>query len=186
MSCSVIECKYLEVSVKKWKIIYFYLRQSKMKTSIAFIGDFPGKVDDKGRIVLPVNFKKKMDQAGKDAFIVRKSHFANCLKLYLEEEFLNEHELLESNADPFNGEHERVLREKNKNVFEVSLAENGRMTIPSRFLKMVGIDKDVVIAGQVKTLEIWDKEQYDAVKDKDIDFSIITRNRKDTNSGNHE
>lgn len=156
-----------------------------MKTSIAFIGDFPGRVDDKGRIVLPVSFKKKMDTAGKDAFIARKSHFANCLKLYLEEEFLNEHELLETNADPFNGDHERVLREKNKNVFEVTLAENGRMTIPSRFLKMVGIDKDVVIAGQVRTIEIWDKDQYEAVKDKDIDFGIITgRNRNDANASN--
>lgn len=156
-----------------------------MKTSIAFIGDFPGRVDDKGRIVLPVSFKKKMDTAGKDAFIARKSHFANCLKLYLEEEFLNEHELLETNADPFNGDHERVLREKNKNVFEVTLAENGRMTIPSRFLKMVGIDKDVVIAGQVRTIEIWDKDQYEAVKDKDIDFGVITgRNRNDANASN--
>lgn len=149
-----------------------------MKTSIAFIGDFPGKVDDKGRIVLPVSFKKKMDTEGKDTFIARKSHFANCLKLYLEEEFLNEHELLETNADPFNGDHERVLREKNKNVFEVTLAENGRMTIPARFLKMVGIDKDVVIAGQVRTIEIWDKDQYEEVKDKDIDFTLITGRRK--------
>lgn len=153
-----------------------------MKTSIAFIGDFPGKVDDKGRIVLPVSFKKKMDTAGKDTFIARKSHFANCLKLYLEEEFLNEHELLETNADPFNGDHERVLREKNKNVFEVTLAENGRMTIPARFLKMVGIDKEVVIAGQVRTIEIWDKDQYEEVKDKDIDFTLITGRRKNDTS----
>ncbi len=142
--------------------------------SIAFIGDFPAKVDEKGRIVLPASFKKKMDKAGMDTFIARKSHFANCLKLYLEDEFLKEHELLEANADPFNGEHESILREKNKNVFEIHLAENGRMTIPNRFLKMIGVDKEVVIAGQVRTIEIWDKEQYDQVNDKDINFKVIT------------
>ncbi len=142
--------------------------------SIAFLGDFPAKVDEKGRIVLPASFKKKMDKEGKDTFIARKSHFANCLKLYLEEEFLKEHELLEANADPFNGDHEGILREKNKNVFEINLAENGRMTIPNRFLKMIGVNKEVIIAGQVRTIEIWDKEQYDQVNDKDINFKVIT------------
>jgi MraZ protein len=37
-----------------------------------FIGDYPCKVDAKGRIILPMAFKKQMPSAAQDHFVVRK------------------------------------------------------------------------------------------------------------------
>jgi DNA-binding transcriptional regulator/RsmH inhibitor MraZ len=43
-----------------------------------FIGDYACKVDAKGRIILPMAFKKQMPAGTQDHFVVRKDIFEHC------------------------------------------------------------------------------------------------------------
>ena len=52
-----------------------------------FIGDYPCKIDVKGRIILPAAFKKQMPSDAEDRFVVRKDVFENCLILYSSEDW---------------------------------------------------------------------------------------------------
>ncbi len=142
-------------------------------SELVFKGEHPAKLDDKGRVVLPAPFKKQMEKAGMDRFVARKGFHENCIVLYTEEEWYRLHKDLSAASDPFNPDHKRIMRAKNKSVFEVTIAENGRMLIPRRFLDMIGIKKEVMIVGEFETIEIWDMEQYDQIDDNNIDFSII-------------
>jgi MraZ protein len=162
-----------------WNSCYFYSIICQKMEALLFNGEHPAKVDDKGRVVLPSPFKKQMEKAGKDRFIARKGFHHNCIVLYTPEEWYRLHQDLSVKTDPFNPVHKNIMRAKNKSVFEVTIAENGRMLIPRRFLDLIGIKKDVIIVGEFETIEIWDMEQYDQIDDNNIDFSII-RNQDET------
>ena len=142
-----------------------------MDKTISFNGDHTVKLDPKGRIVLPSSFKKLMEKEGQDKFVARKDFHEVCLLLYPEEEWNKLHQAINENTNPFSKEDRDLKRKINKNVFEVQIADNGRMLIPKRFLEMAGIDKDVVIAGQFGYLEVWDKDTYEGIDDESPDFS---------------
>ena len=142
-----------------------------MDQTISFSGDHSAKVDSKGRIVLPSSFKKLMEKEGQDKFIARKDFHEECLLLYPVEEWNKLRQSINENTNPFSREDRDLKRKINKNVFEVPIAENGRMLIPKRFLEMTGIDKEVVIAGQYGYVEVWDKDSYEGIDDESPEFS---------------
>jgi len=142
-----------------------------MDKTFSFSGDHSVKVDSKGRIVLPSLFKKQMEKEGQDRFIARKDFHEECLLLYPVEEWDKLRQTINENTNPFSREDRDLKRKINKNVFDVPIAENGRMLIPKRFLEMAGIGKEVIIAGQYGYIEVWDKSAYDGIDDESSDFS---------------
>ncbi len=75
-----------------------------------FIGDYPCKVDAKGRIILPAAFKKQMPPAAQDHFVVRKDIFENCLVLYSIDDWNRQLEKIRKKMNPYNREHNMFLR----------------------------------------------------------------------------
>ncbi len=51
----------------------------------------------------------------------------------------------------------------------------GRMTIPKAMLDEVGINKEVVFAGNNHLIEIWDKEKYEAQAMSSEDFASLAQ-----------
>ncbi len=75
-----------------------------------FIGDFVCKADAKGRVVLPAAFKKVLESAGEDRFVVKKDLFEPCLILYPFYEWEKTMEVLRARINPYNREHARFQR----------------------------------------------------------------------------
>lgn len=125
-----------------------------------FIGDYSCKVDAKGRIILPMAFKKQMPSAAADRFVVRKGIFDKCLVLYSIDDWNTELEKIRSRLNPYNKEHNEFMRSFFKGTAELMLDSSNRLLIPKRMLDMAGIEKDVVLAGQDGRIEIWAEEVY--------------------------
>ena len=125
-----------------------------------FIGDYSCKVDAKGRIILPMAFKKQMPSAAADRFVVRKGIFDKCLVLYSIDDWNTELEKIRSRLNPYNKEHNEFMRSFFKGTAELILDSSNRLLIPKRMLDMAGIEKDVVLAGQDGRIEIWAEEVY--------------------------
>ena len=98
----------------------------------SFIGDYPCKVDAKGRITLPSAFKKQMDPSVAGRFIVKKDIYEKCLVLYPLDEWQRQIQLLRSRLNPYNKTHNRFLREFSKGMIEATLDNNNRLLIPKR------------------------------------------------------
>ena len=75
-----------------------------------FIGDYTCKVDVKGRIILPMAFKKQMPADAQDHFVVRKDIFENCLVLYAIEDWNRQLEKIRKKVNPYNREQNMFLR----------------------------------------------------------------------------
>jgi MraZ protein len=138
-----------------------------------FIGDYPCKADAKGRIILPMAFKKQMPPAAQDHFVVRKDIFENCLVLYAIDDWNRQLEKIRKRINPYNREHNMFLRNFFKGTAELSLDSNNRMLIPKRLFDLIGADRDVVLAGQDGRIEIWSASVYDTIGMPAEDFANL-------------
>lgn len=138
-----------------------------------FIGDYPCKVDEKGRVILPATFKKQMPSASEDRFVVRKDIFENCLVLYTLDDWNIQLEKIRSRINPYNREHNVFLRNFFMSTAEVTLDSSSRILIPRRLLDLAGISRDVVMAGQDGRIEIWPEDTYGTASMLPGDFADL-------------
>ena len=125
-----------------------------------FIGDYTCKVDVKGRIILPMAFKKQMPADAQDHFVVRKDIFERCLVLYAIEDWNRQLDKIRKKINPFNREQNMFLRNFFMGTAELSLDNNNRILIPKRLMDLIGAGRDVVLAGQDGRIEIWPADIY--------------------------
>jgi MraZ protein len=133
------------------------LEKAKMAT---FIGDYPCKADVKGRIIFPVAFKKQMPADAQDHFVVKKDIYENCLVLFAIEDWNRQLDKIRKKLNPFNREHNTLIRNYFMGTAELSLDSNNRILVPKRLMDLIGADRDVVLAGQDGRIEIWPADVY--------------------------
>jgi MraZ protein len=138
-----------------------------------FIGDYTCKVDAKGRIILPVAFKRQMPAGAQDHFVVRKDIFENCLVLYSIEDWNRQIEKIRSRINPYNREHNLFLRNFFKGTAELTLDNNNRLLVPKRLMDLAGIQRDVVLAGQDGRIEMWAADMYEKIEMPSEDFANL-------------
>lgn len=140
---------------------------------ITFIGDYPCKVDSKGRILLPSAFKKQMGDRIIDRFVVKKSIFEKSLLLYPYEEWERQINILRLKINPYNRTHVEFLREFFKGTAEIVLDGNSRLLIPKRLLEWANIKTDVILVGQDDKIVIWDKSTYETLTLTDEELASL-------------
>jgi len=138
-----------------------------------FIGDYTCKVDVKGRIILPMAFKKQMPADAQDHFVVRKDIFENCLVLYSIEDWNLQLDKIRKRINPYNREHNMFLRNFFKGTAELSLDNNNRLLVPKRLMDLISAERDVVLAGQDGRIEIWAEKGYDKIDMAAGDFANL-------------
>lgn len=138
-----------------------------------FIGDYPCKVDVKGRIILPMALKKQMPAEAPDHFVVRKDIFDTCLVLYSIEDWNKQLDNIRKRINPYNREHSNFLRNYFKGTAELTLDSNNRLLIPKRLMDLIDAERDVILAGQDGRIEIWASDVYDKINMPDEDFAKL-------------
>ena len=129
---------------------------------VRFFGNASGKVDDKGRIVLPAVFREALAQSGSGdmTLLIKKNVQQCCLDLFAYEEWVRRSDLVLEGLDPeLNTEDADFWTKYNDGVFTlVPDGKLGRLNIPSELLESAGITKEVVFGGVGYKLQIWDPE----------------------------
>jgi MraZ protein len=138
-----------------------------------FIGDYTCKIDAKGRIILPMTFKKQLPASAQDHFVVRRDIFERCLVLYSSEDWNRQLERIRGSINPYNREHNLFLRNFFKGTAELTLDSNNRLLVPKRLLDLAGINRDVVLAGQDGRIEIWAADLYEKIDMATDDFAVL-------------
>mgnify|MGYP003571294516 FL=1 len=137
-----------------------------------FIGDYRCKIDAKGRILFPAGLKKQL-AAGDNGFVVKKDLFEQCLVMYTSTEWEHQNQIIRSQINPFNKEHNRFLRGFYRGTAEIELDNNGRLLLPKRLLDEVSIDKEIVLSGQDTKIEIWADTKYDTMGEDENEFAAL-------------
>jgi MraZ protein len=159
----------------KWEYLYYlYLPLKVASSMINFIGDYPCKPDDKGRVSLPMAFIRQMGHGMQERFVIKKDIFEKCLVLYPMDEWERQTRILDNNINPYNREHNKFLRGFLKDTAEVSLDANNRILLPRRLMDGIGADREIVMTGLPGKIEIWPRGTYDEIDSGSDEFAALT------------
>lgn len=138
-----------------------------------FVGDTHCRIDAKGRIILPMAFKKQMPSSAQDRFVIRKDIFEDCLVLYAMDDWNRQLEKIRKRINPYNREHNKFRRNFFKGTAELTLDNNNRILIPKRLLDLIGAERDVFLTGQDGRIEIWPASVYGEIEMPADDFANL-------------
>ncbi len=124
-----------------------------------FIGSYEVAVDPKGRIHLPARIRETLDRAFEQPLILTVGS-ERTLTLFPAKEWAEKYEQLM--AEPFSPERERKLRLVSAYAHEVPVKQ-GRILLPPRLRGYAQLEKDAVLVGRMKKIEIWSLANFQSV-----------------------
>lgn len=116
-------------------------------------------LDSKGRLAIPTRFRDKFRDESDGLLVCTIDIFEPCLLLYP----LNEWELIEkklcalSSTQPQERRLQRVLL---GHATECELDAQGRVLVPSPLRQHAGLNKKIMLVGQLNKFEIWDESRW--------------------------
>jgi len=122
------------------------------------IGEFEVKVDDKGRIMVPVGLRRQLPLEMQDRFVLNRG-FENCVSM-------TPHPLWMKESERINklNSNKKLVREYQRffasGATDLVLDSSGRMLIPKHLQEWAALGKEVVIATYGSRIEIWSKERF--------------------------
>ncbi|MHB8781223.1 MAG: division/cell wall cluster transcriptional repressor MraZ [Candidatus Geothermincolia bacterium] len=123
------------------------------KAEELFLGEFEHSLDEKGRVTLPAKFRDQL-QAG-----MVLTYWMDCIGVFPRDEFEKLGEQL--GALPVGKKEARDMRRVLfAKASEAIPDRQGRINIPANLRRVAGLDREVVIVGVRKYLEIWDRDKW--------------------------
>ena len=120
-------------------------------------------VDEKGRVVLPADYKNEMGGGIPGSQLaVELDPYEKCLNIYPLEVWEKRLAFLKGRLNRNNREQSRLLDLIYRSFKIIQVPENCRMNLPNNFLGKVNISKEVVFVGQGDRIRLWDMVQYEA------------------------
>ncbi len=121
-------------------------------------GEYDHQVDAKNRIRIPARFKATI---GNNYVFVRGS--TKCISIYSEEVFNARYGKF-TNVSVFDVEGQRALMEVLSSCYQGCEDGQGRVVIPEKLRIYAGIDKDVVSIGMGDHVDMYSKEEREAMR----------------------
>ena len=145
---------------------------------MSFTGEYHNLLDQKNRLSIPAKYRNKLNPVNDKTFVLCKG-FDACLFLYPIEEWRIVEEQL-SSLSSIKGKHRNFIRSIVRYANYVQYDSQGRIQIPDSLLEYANIDKNVMVIGVIKKIELWDQstlEKYENTKDNftDDDFDELAK-----------
>ncbi len=146
---------------KKNNIILLYKYSSKL-LKMNFSAEKTATFDDKGRVVLPADYKNSMGgTVPKDQLTIELDPYEKCINIYPVEAWERRVELITSKLNSNNPKDSRLLDMFYRMFKIIQVPASCRINFPNNFLEKVNIKKDVVFVGQGERIRLWDAVNYE-------------------------
>jgi MraZ protein len=123
--------------------------------TLAFRGHFEYSLDAKNRLTIPAKFRASFSDG-----LVLARWLDPCVAIFTPEGFDRFNDSFIGDMHPLSPERRRLTRFFSGGAFDVELDSAGRVTLNAPLLDHGGIEKDVVVIGNVDHLEVWDRARY--------------------------
>ena len=122
---------------------------------MAFRGHFDYSLDAKNRLNVPAKFRAAFSSG-----VVLAKGLEPCVAVWAPDTFERWTESFLSNLNPVSPERRKLTRYFAGSSFDAELDSAGRVTLNNALLEHAGIQKDVVVVGNLDHLEIWDRDRW--------------------------
>ena len=122
------------------------------------MGEYHHQIDEKSRIRIPAKLK---DALGESPVILKGTD--GCLFVYSQEAMNNMFATKFANNDFTQADKTKALRLLTSSTVVTEEDKQGRILIPSVLREFAGLEKDVVLVGVSRRIEIWNKEKWSEI-----------------------
>jgi len=121
-----------------------------------FIGTHDRSLDDKGRLVLPSNYRRDFEDAGGGVL----APWDRCLALWTKARY---EDVMQQLIDKLRaGEaNDDVVRMFQADAADIQLDSQGRFVVPEEHRRYAGITREVKVLGQTSRVELWDAARFE-------------------------
>lgn len=123
-----------------------------------FFGNIEAKIDSKGRLFIPIQFRKLLQEFAEEKIILRKDLYQPCLVLFPSSTWNKELNELKAKLNKWNPHHQLILRQYVSDVEVLMMDASGRILIPKRYLEKAKIKNSIHLIGMDEKIEIWADE----------------------------
>lgn len=132
-----------------------------------FYGEYYHSLDAKGRLIIPAKLRELLGEK----FVITKGFDPNCLSIYPMDEWEKLEEKLR-NIPKNNKVGQMFVRNLTSGADYCELDKQGRILISQKLRKHAMLDKEVILAGVLERVEVWDKKRYEEKCVIDLDEAM--------------
>jgi transcriptional regulator MraZ len=122
---------------------------------VAFRGHFEYALDAKNRLNVPAKIR-----AAFSGGVVLAQGLEPCVTIWVPDEFERWTESFLSNLNPLSPERRKLTRYFAGTSFDGELDSAGRVILNQALIEHAGIEREVVIVGNLDHLEVWDRGRW--------------------------
>ena len=123
-----------------------------------FRGQFLYSVDSKGRVSIPAKLRRHVAPDANDTFVMTQGT-ATCIDIYPLDQW-NQFEEKLLGLNPFKPNEAKFIRMILQFASEDKLDSQSRILIPQFLLEYAKIEKEVLILGALKKIELWNPKVF--------------------------
>ena len=120
-------------------------------------------VDEKSRLLVPAEVRRKLDAEDTDVFVIK---IGNNGKIWLYPERFYDAKVYDDGAgaegdeiDPTPEQLERMLS-RSADIYRVPMDKAGRILLPEPVMTLTGLGREVALLGVFNHLQLWSREDY--------------------------
>lgn len=121
-------------------------------------------IDTKGRLSMPSKYRDAILASAAGQIVITVDHADKCLLIYPMNQWLKVEQAL-IGLPNVNQRVRNMQRLILGHAAEIELDVQGRVLLPAPLREYAGLDKRVVLVGQVNKFELWDADQWQQARD---------------------
>lgn len=125
-----------------------------------FLSTYNNKIDKKGRVSIPSQFRSVISSEGSDVVIIYKSVVRNCLEGCAFSRIEKMHEAIEE-FDPFSDVKDAFATSILGASHQISFDSEGRIVLPKKLMEEVKLEENAIFIGKGKIFEIWNPDNFE-------------------------
>ena len=140
-----------------------------------FLSTFTNKVDSKGRVSVPAQFRVSLVNENYSTMVVYESFINQCIEGCDIERIKKISESID-NLEPFSEERDAFATAVLGGSVQLSIDGDGRIILPENLLKTAKIKDNAVFVGKGSTFEIWEPKSFSVYLEKAKAEAKLKRN----------